>query len=224
MKIADWPKAEQPRTRLLLHGAEGLSDAELVAVCIATGYGADDALAFARNLLKRFGDLTRLLHAEPGVLLRVPGLGPAKVAALKACLALAERSYAAELSRRVVCGDSQVVMGFLRHALGGLQRETFACLYLDTRHRLIAFEKLFFGSVDRASVYPREILKRALAHNAAAVIFAHNHPSGVPEPSPSDIQMTSELKSLLGRLEVTVLDHVVVGCGREVSFAERGLL
>ena len=224
MKVADWLKREQPRARLLAHGAQGVSDSELVAVCLGTGHGAEDVLAFARSLLSRFGDLTHLLHAEPSELLKVPGLGPAKVAALKASLALAERCHEIEVARKVVCGDSQVVMGYLRHALGGLQRETFACLYLDTRHRLIAFEKLFFGSVDRASVYPREVLKRALVHNAAAVIFAHNHPSGVPEPSASDIQMTAELKHLLGRLEVAVLDHVVVGSGREVSFAERGLL
>ena len=224
MKIADWPKREQPRVRLLTKGSEAVSDAELLAVCLGTGCRAQGVLALARSLLTRFGDLPSLLYAEPRELLEIPGLGPAKVAGLKASLALAERCHELELSRRVVCGDSAVVMGYLRHALGGLQRETFACLYLDTRHRLIAFEKLFFGSVDRASVYPREILKRALVHNAAAVIFAHNHPSGIPEPSASDIQMTAELKQLLGRLEVTVLDHVVVGCGKEVSFAERGLL
>lgn len=224
MKIADWPERERPRNRLLRQGGEAVSDAELLAVCLGTGDGTQDVLTFARSLLAEFGDITRLLRAQPQDLLGICGLGPAKVATLKASLLLAERCHGQDLERKVLCGSSQVVMGYLRHALGGLQRETFACLYLDTRHRLIAFEKLFFGSVDRASVYPREVLKRALAHNAAAVIFAHNHPSGVPEPSASDIQMTAELKQLLGRIEVAVLDHVVVGQGREVSFAERGLL
>ena len=115
-------------------------------------------------------------------------------------------------------------MAYLRHALAGLKRETFACLFLDSRHRLLAFEKLFLGSVDRANVYPREILKRALAHNAAAVIFAHNHPSGVPEPSPTDVALTVDLRDLLARLDIRVLDHVVVGRGREVSLAQRGLV
>ncbi len=224
MKITDWPRRDRPRTRLLVNGPDSVSDPELVAVCLGTGSGRLDVLALAASLLRRFGGLESLLRAQPQELLRIPGLGPAKVAALKASLPLAERAHRGDLARRAVCGDSQVVMSFLRHALGGLQRETFACMYLDTRHRLIAFEKLFWGSVDRANVYPREILKRVLLHNAAAVIFAHNHPSGVAEPSASDIQLTAELKALLGRLEVQVLDHVVVGRGREVSFAHRGLL
>ena len=224
MRVCDWPAPDQPRNRLLSQGPDGLADAELVAVCLGAGGGRNDVVAFARELLTRFGGLPGLLHADAHALLRAPGLGPAKVAALKASMALAERCHGRNLAGKVVCSNSSLVAGFLRHALGGLQRETFACLYLDTRHRMIAFEKLFYGSVDRACVYPREILKRVLAHNAAAVIFAHNHPSGIAEPSATDIEMTGELKSLLARLDVTVLDHVVVGSGGEVSFAERELL
>jgi DNA repair protein RadC len=157
-------------------------------------------------------------------LLEVPGLGPVKTTALKGNLGLAERCRYEGLRRQVVLSDSGSVLGYLRHKLGGLDREVFACLFLDTRHRLITFERLFFGSVDRANVHPREILKRTLEHNAAAAIFAHNHPSGVAEPSATDIRLTEELKDLLGHVDVWLLDHIVVGRGREVSFAERGLI
>ncbi len=151
-------------------------------------------------------------------------MGLAKAAALKASLGVAERYLRAGLGRGRLMGDSRAVTDYLRHQLGGLRREVFACLFLDARHRFIAFEKMFLGSLDRATVHPREVLKRALELNAAAVIFAHNHPSGVAEPSGSDIQITEELKGLLARLEVCVLDHVVIGRGCQVSFAERGLL
>lgn len=224
MSIHLWPESEQPRHRLLERGIEQLTDAELVAVCIRTGHGPHDAVSYARELLARFGGLQALLDAPAKRLLGVPGLGPAKTAALKASLGVAERYRYAGMIRDVVLSDSSSVLGYLRHKLASLEREVFACLFLDTRHRLIAFEKLFLGSVDRASVHPREVLKRALEHNAAAVIFAHNHPSGIAEPSASDIQLTEELKGLLGKLDVRLLDHIVVGRGREVSFAERGLL
>ncbi len=224
MSIAGWPESEQPRTRLLERGIDQLTDAELLAVCIRTGHAGHDAVSYARELLGEFGGLQALLDAPAKKLLGVPGLGPAKVAALKASLGVAERYRYAGLAREVVLSDSSSVLGYLRHKLASLEREVFACLFLDTRHRLIAFETLFLGSIDRASVHPREVLKRTLELNAAAVIFAHNHPSGVPEPSASDIQLTAELKGLLSKLDVRLLDHIIIGRGREVSFAERGLL
>ena len=224
MSINHWPESEQPRLRLLERGIEQLTDAELVAVCIRTGHGQIDAVSYARGLLARFGSLPALLDAPARKLLGVPGLGPAKAAALKASLGIAERYRYVGLTSEVVLSDSSAVLGYLRHMLAGLEREVFACLFLDTGHRLIAFEKLFFGSVDRAHVHPREVLKRTLEHNAAAVIFAHNHPSGIAEPSASDIALTNELDGLLRKLDVRLLDHIVVGRGREVSFAERGLI
>jgi DNA repair protein RadC len=224
MATVKWPDSDQPRNRLLRTGADRLTDAELLAVCLRTGHGPQDPVTYARSLLQCFGHIGKLLDASPRRLLGVPGMGPAKAAALKASLGVAERYLRAGLGGGRLMGDSRAVTDFLKHQLGGLQREVFACLFLDARHRFIAFEKMFLGSLDRASVHPREVLKRTLELNAAAVIFAHNHPSGVAEPSASDIQITEELKALLERLEVCVLDHVVIGRGCQVSFAERGLL
>ena len=224
MPISEWPAGERPRDRLLATGSDALTDAELVAVCIRTGGRQRSALGLARRLLQEFGSVQGLLDAPVSRLRACRDLGPAKIAGMKAVLGLAERYARAQLVAGDVFTESSAVLGFLRHQLAGIEREVFACLFLDTRHRLISFEKLFLGSVDRANVYPREVLKRALAHNAAAVIFAHNHPSGVAEPSISDIKLTRELSSLLRQIDVRVLDHIVVGRGREVSMAERGLL
>jgi DNA repair protein RadC len=215
---------ERPRERLLRAGAAALSDAELLAVCLGTGDGRLDVLAYARMLLDAFGGLRPLLQAPPRRLAAVRGLGPARIAVLKAVLALGERQAEAGIVDRPLLTDTRAVRQYLQHKLSGYEREVFAALFLDTRHRLIAFETLFLGSVDRASVHPREVLKQALAYNAAAVILAHNHPSGNPEPSPSDLRLTEELAMLLLRIDVRVIDHVVVGHGATVSLAERGLL
>lgn len=215
---------ELPRERLLRAGAATLSDAELVAILIGAGDGRHDGVTFARQLLGEFGGLRRLLHAAPEQLTRVRGLGAARVARLKALVALAQRHAEAAITDRPLLTDTAAVRYFLQQHLSGLEREVFACLFLDTRHHLIAFEPLFFGSVDRASVHPREILKRALTCNAAAVVLAHNHPSGNPEPSPSDVRLTEELRALLVQVDVRVLDHIVVGHGTTVSLAERGLI
>ncbi len=220
----DGPVSERPRERLLGSGPGALSDAELLAVCLGTGDGRRNALALARDLLETFGGLRSLLHAPAGRLTRQRGLGPARVAMLKAVLALGERQAQAGIAHRPLLGDSGAVRAYLQHKLGGLEREVFGCLFLDARHRLLGFEPLFYGSVDRASVHPREVLKRALEHNAAALVLAHNHPSGHPEPSPSDLRLTEELVALLRQIDVRVLDHVVVGHGATVSMAERGLL
>jgi DNA repair protein RadC len=221
---AGWPPGERPRERLLRVGPGALSDAELLAVCLGTGDGRHDVVTFARALLERFGGLRPLLLAQPRQLAAVPGLGPARVALLKAVLAVGERHAEAGIADRPLLTDTRAVRRYLQHKLSGYEREVFAGLFLDTRHRLIGFEALFLGSVDRASVHPREVLKRALALNAAAVILAHNHPSGVPEPSPSDLRLTEELRLLLMQVDVRVIDHVVVGHGCTVSLAERGLL
>jgi DNA repair protein RadC len=219
-----WPPEEQPRERLLRHGVRALSDAELLAVCLGSGDGRLDAVSFARQLLGDFGGLRTLLHAAPARLARVRGLGPARIALLKAVVGLAQRHAEAAIVDRPLLTDTAAVRHFLQQQLGGYEREVFACLFLDTRHHLIGFEMLFFGSVDRASVHPREVLKQALACNAAAVVLAHNHPSGNAEPSPSDVRLTEELRALLLQIDVRVLDHIVVGHGTAVSLAERGLI
>lgn len=216
--------AERPRERLLRSGPNALSDAELLAVCLGTGDSRRDALALARHLLETFGGARGLLNAPVPRLIRTRGLGPARIALLKAALTLGERQAQAGIAHRPLLGDTHSVRRYLQHKIGGLEREVFGCLFLDTRHRLIGFEALFFGSVDRASVHPREVLKRALEHNAAALVLAHNHPSGHPEPSPSDLRLTEELVTLLRQIDVRVIDHVVVGHGATVSMAERGLL
>ena len=216
--------ADQPRSRILHQGADSLSDTELLAVCLGTGKAGLGVLQLARGLLERFGTIAGLLDAPPSVLLAQSGLGPAKVAILKASLALTERYGLSHLRAGPVLASSDAVRGYLRRKLAGSQREIFSCLFLDTHHHLIAYEALFFGTLDRASVYPREILRRTLLLNAAAIIFAHNHPSGVPEPSASDIELTSNLKKLLLEIDVRVLDHLIIGRGSEVSLAERGLL
>jgi DNA repair protein RadC len=224
LPIKAWPAGEQPRHRLLKQGAWALSDAELLALCIGSGDGRHDGVAFARLLLLEFGGLRSLLHAAPMRLAQIRGLGPARVALLKAVLALAQRLAEAAITDRPLLTDTAAVRHFLQQQLSGFEREVFACVFLDTRHHLIGFETLFLGSVDRASVHPREVLKQALACNAAAVVLAHNHPSGNPEPSPSDVRLTEELRALLLQVDVRVLDHVVVGHGSTVSLAERGLL
>lgn len=221
---SSWPGGEGPRERLLRAGAAALSDAELLAVCLGTGDGRRDVLAFAESLLQTFGGLRALLAASPRRLVGVRGLGPARVAVLKAVLVLGERQAEAGIADRPLLSDTRAVRHYLQHKLSGYEREVFACLFLDTRHRLMGFETLFLGSVDRASVHPREVLKQALAYNAAAVVLAHNHPSGNAEPSPSDLRLTEELRLLLMQIDVRVLDHVVVGHGETVSMAERGLL
>jgi DNA repair protein RadC len=209
---------------LLKRGVQALSDAELLAICLGSGTSRLDGVAFARHLLREFGGLRPLLHAPAARLAGISGLGPARIAVLKAVLGLAQRHAEAAITDRPLLTDTAAVRYFLQQALSGFEREVFACVFLDTRHHLLAFERLFYGSVDRASVHPREVLKQALAHNAAAVVLAHNHPSGNAEPSPSDVRLTEELRALLLQVDVRVLDHVVVGHGAAVSLAERGLI
>jgi DNA repair protein RadC len=222
--IKDWPEGERPRERLLTQGPAALSDAELIALFLRTGSAGRSALDLAREALTRFGGLAGLFAAAPSDLAGVKGLGPAKVAQLQAVLELARRSLREEVRRDTVLTSPGAVRDYLRLTLAGRHHEVFMALFLDAQHRLLAAEELFRGSLTQTSVYPREVVKRALALNAGAVIFAHNHPSGVAEPSRSDELLTAALKQALALVDVRVLDHVIVAGGATASFAERGLL
>lgn len=224
MPISDWPLAERPREKLLQRGAAALSDAELLAIFLRTGIPGKTAVDLARDLLTRFGSLRALLEANLKQFCEGEGLGEAKFVQLQASLEMARRQALENLRRGSVLESPQHTRHYLSLRLRDYPFEVFACLFLDNRHRVIEFEELFRGTIHGASVHPREVVKKALGHNAAAVIFAHNHPSGVAEPSTADQQITSQLVKALGLVDVRVLDHLVVGDGEIVSFAERGLL
>jgi DNA repair protein RadC len=224
MAITDWPQCERPRERLLARGAAALSDAELLAVVLRTGSAGASALDVARDLLARHRGLTGVLGATGASLEQSRGLGPAKAAQLKASVELARRMLAEEVRHGDVLASPEAVRDYLRLSLAALPHETFVVLFLDSQHRLIAADELFRGTLAQTSVYPREVVKAALAHNAAAVILAHNHPSGVAEPSRADELLTQALKQALALVDIRTLDHFVVAGHRVVSFAERGLL
>ncbi len=224
MSIAHWPEAERPREKLLSRGPAALSDAELLAIFLRVGCAGKSAVDLARDLLQDFGGLRPLLEAGRDEFCRAKGLGAAKYAQLQAVLEMAQRHLSAELTRGDLLTSPDLVRRYLSSKLRHLTREVFAVLFLDNQHRLVGYEELFQGTLDGASVYPREVVRRALAHNAAAVILAHNHPSGVAEPSQADRRITERLQQALDLVGVRVLDHMVVGDGQVVSFAERGLL
>ena len=224
MAITDWPADERPREKLHKRGAAALSDAELLAIFLGSGTRGRSAVDVARDLLARWGGLQGLLEAEGRRVMAVPGLGPARYALLQAALELGRRYLEGQLSRGPVMDSPEVTARYLASRLRGRQREVFACLFLDNRHRVLAYEELFMGTLDGASVHPREVIKRVLEHNAAAVILAHNHPSGVAEPSRADESITRRLKAALELVDIRLLDHFVVGEGTPVSFAQRGLL
>ncbi|MDP2134867.1 MAG: DNA repair protein RadC [Sulfuritalea sp.] len=226
MAIRDWPAAERPRERLALQGAAALSDAELLAIFLRVGIRGKSAVDLARELLASFdGDLAALGAASTRELARLPGIGPAKAAQLAASLELARRALAGPLKLKDALASPQAVRDWLRLSLGNLQHEVFVALWLDAQNRLIASEELFRGTLTQTSVYPREVVKRALVHNAGAVILAHNHPSGLAEPSRADEVLTSSLKQALALIDVKVLDHfIVTGGATPLSFAERGLI
>jgi DNA repair protein RadC len=223
MSIRDWPEGERPREKLLARGSAALSDAELLAVLLGSGSRGKDALALGRELLANAGSLGALL-SRPEQQIRVSGLGPAKRSRIAAALELARRSLAEQLQDKPSLGNPRDSGDFLRARLRHLPYEVFGCLYLDNRHRVLAFEDLFRGTVDGASVHPREVVRACLQHNACAVIFAHNHPSGVAEPSAADRAITHELRDALRLVGVRVLDHLVIGSGEPVSMAARGLI
>lgn len=224
MAIRDWPAAERPREKLLRLGAMALSDAELLAIFLRTGLPGMTAVDLARGLLADFGGLRPLLETDYRGLRDRKGLGPAKFVQLQAALELARRHLWETLQKGDALTSPDDTRRFLAARLRDYHHEVFACLFLDNRHRVLAFEELFTGTIDGAAVHPREVVRRALDHNAAAVILAHNHPSGVAEPSRADEAITRRLKEALGMVEIRVLDHLVVGDGQMVSLAERGLI
>jgi DNA repair protein RadC len=225
MPITDWPQDERPRERLLAKGAPALSDAELLAIFLRVGVKGKSAVDLARELLGRFGSLNRLFAARPAEFAAVPGIGTAKYTQLQAVLELARRALREEIATGDVLSSPDAVRDYLRLTLGALGHEIFLVLLLDAQNRLIGTEELFRGTLTQTSVYPREVVKLALQRNAAAMIFAHNHPSGLGEPSAADTALTRALKDALALVDVKVLDHfIVAGSGRPLSFAERGLL
>lgn len=224
MAIREWPRRERPREKLLERGSEALSDAELIAVLLGSGVRGSSAVDLARNLIARFGSIRELLSAERGECLSQLGLGPARYALLRAALELARRHHLDRLRAGPLVASPETTREFLLAQLRDRPYEVFCCMHLDSRYRLITFEELFRGTVDGASVHPREVVRQAMTHNSAALIFAHNHPSGVAEPSQADELITRRLRDSLALVDVRVLDHIVVGDGACISFAERGLL
>jgi DNA repair protein RadC len=224
MAITDWPEDQRPRERLIKNGAAALSDAELLAVFLRVGVAGKSAVDLARDMMSYFGSLHHLFSASLSDFSRINGLGPAKYAQLQAVLELARRSLSEDLQAGTTLNSPQTVKQYLQLLLGGKKHESFAVLFLDVKNRLIACEELFRGTLTQASVYPREVVKAALMHNAASIMLAHNHPSGTPDPSPADHALTQALKQALALVDIRVLDHFVVA-GKDVySFAEHGEL
>ncbi len=222
MAITDWPADERPREKLLLRGASALSDAELLAIFLRTGIKGMTAVDLARNLLEQHGSLRELLAADQSEFCGNLGLGPAKYALLQAVLEMGRRHLWETLTRSDILASPGDTRNYLTARLRGQRNEVFACLFLDNKNRVIEYEELFFGTIDGASVHPRQIIQRALSHNAAGLIMAHNHPSGVAEPSQSDRQITQRIKEALSLLDIRLLDHLVVGDGEITSLAEIG--
>ena len=224
MGLRHWPQHDRPRERLLAKGAAALSDAELVALLVRTGAAGRDALDLARELIERFGGLAALCAAPVAAIAAVPGFGPARAATFVAASEIVRRSLTEQARERDALVSPQAVRDYLRLTLAARHCEVFVGLFLDSQNRVLAAEELFRGTLAQTSVYPREVVKAALAHNAAAMIFAHNHPSGVAEPSRADELLTQALKQALALVDIRTLDHFVVAGGQITSFAERGLL
>lgn len=222
MSIRDWPTAERPREKLLEMGSASLSDAELLAIFLRTGVAGKSAVDLARHLLNQFGSLRSLLEADLSAFSDQLGLGPAKFAQLQAVLEMGRRHLAERLRHKSALENPQAVREYLKSMLRHEQHEVFGCLFLDSRHQVLAFEVLFRGSIDSTSVHPREVVKRALAQNAAALILCHNHPSGNTDPSQADRQLTKRLQKALELIDVRVLDHFIIGDGDPLSMAEYG--
>jgi DNA repair protein RadC len=224
MAIKDWPADDRPREKLLRRGPGALTDAELLAIFLRTGTPGKSAVDLARELLDHFGSLKALLSADQRQFCQGHGLGEAKYAQLQAVLEMAKRHFKEALQRGDALSSPDITRAYLSAQLRGYSYEVFACLFLDNQNRVIQLTELFRGTIDAASVYPREVAKLALQHNAAAVIFAHNHPSGIAEPSLADRYITDKLKQGLGLFDIRVLDHFIIGDGEPYSFAEHGLI
>jgi len=222
MGIKNWPEQERPREKLLSKGASTLSDAELIAIFLRSGVKGKSALDMARDLLKQFGSLQKLFHVTSDEFCHIPGLGLAKYTELQAILEIIRRYLFESAQMADTMAHVSVVKQFLSAKLGGMEQEIFGCLFLNNKHRIIAFKELFYGSIDRSEIYPREVVKAALAHNAAAVIFTHNHPSGDPTPSEADLAVTERLKTALALIDIRVLDHIIVGSNNCISLTEAG--
>ncbi|MEO8040017.1 MAG: DNA repair protein RadC [Betaproteobacteria bacterium] len=224
MSIKDWPEGDRPREKLLAEGAHALSDTELLAIFLRTGVKGKSAVELGRELKTRFGSLEGLFRADLTAICEVSGLGLAKYVQLQAVMEMARRALRESLARSDVLDSPEAVKAYLRLKLQDLTREVFVVIFLDAQNQVQSVDEMFAGTLTQTSVYPREVVKRALTHNAAAVILAHNHPSGVAEPSQADEALTKALRQSLALIDVRVLDHIIVGRGAALSFAERGLL
>ncbi len=224
MAITDWPAAERPREKLIELGAEALSDAELLAIFLRVGVTGKSAVDLARDLLTQFASLNGIFAATEHELIQVHGIGTSKYVQLQAIFEMSRRALNEQLQQRDVFKSPQQVRDYLVLKLGSLTREVFLVLFLDTQNHLVATEEMFAGTLTQTSVYPREVVKRALHHNAASVIFAHNHPSGIAQQSQADELLTKQLKQALALVDVRVLDHFIVAGNNTLSFSERGLL
>ena len=224
MAITDWPAAERPREKLIELGAEALSDAELLAIFLRVGVTGKSAVDLARDLLTQFASLNGIFAATEHELIQVHGIGTSKYVQLQAIFEMSRRALNEQLQQRDVFKSPQQVRDYLVLKLGSLTKEVFLVLFLDTQNHLVATEEMFAGTLTQTSVYPREVVKRALHHNAAAVIFAHNHPSGIAQQSQADELLTKQLKQALALVDVRVLDHFIVAGNNTLSFSERGLL
>ena len=224
MSMAGWPQGERPKEKLFNKGVASLSDAELLAVILQTGTRGRTSLDIARDMLSRYGGLIGLLAADRASLTANPGIGGAKAARFVAMKELSQRHMLDGIKSKDILTSSQATRDYLRAKFRNCQSEIFSCLFLNNQHHVVKLEELFRGTIDGAAVYPREVVKRCLHHNAAAVILAHNHPSEIAEPSQADIAITNKLRIALETIDVRVLDHLVIGNSLVVSFAERGLL
>lgn len=224
MSILDWPIDERPREKMLMRGASALSDAELLAIFLRTGVKGKSAVDLSRELLTEFGNLRCLLEADQQTFCSAHGLGQAKYLLLQATLEMSRRYLAETMSREDVLTNPASTSNYLLAKMRDYRREVFACVFLDTRNRVITYEELFLGTINSATVHAREVVQHALKLNASAIILAHNHPSGIAEPSQADRDLTMQLQKALSLIDVRVLDHIVVGDGATVSFAERGYM
>ena len=224
MTIKEWPELERPREKLLHQGASSLSDAELLAIFLRTGVPGKSAVDISRDLIGQFGNLRGVLTASQERICQMPGLGPVKFSYMQAALELGRRFLGEKIQRQGVMNNPESVNDFLSFHLRDRGREIFAILFLDSRHQVIKYEELFYGTLGSASVHPREVIKQVLHHNAAAIIIAHNHPSGVAEPSQSDADITVKIQKALQLIDVRLLDHIIVGDGEFVSLSNRGII